>query len=228
MKMLLSLTLLMLLLVSPAQAVDVFTTLYLDATVESNDSAAFIQIKDKNFNDLPALVVGGLTAGTDPATLKPRVSFGEARVDYFVASAFDLVCYTDDGDAATAVTGLQGALDATKYMNFKVWTPNFGLVNAVAVDYGNNTAGAQVPNPRDNVLWADPTNALWAPVGEENTTEPDGSDYRVVLSSSAPSPVNPNENQIQAPLFPTYFGVNLFGLKGQTYRGQLIYELVTK
>jgi hypothetical protein len=216
---------------------DPFTTsLFLDATVTAGSTS--LEIKDKDLGSLTQLAVDGIEAdiNSSPA-IRSRASFGEVQVEYFVAEAFDLVCYTNDGTDGVATTGLGAAPQAEQppgvtanpniRANLKVWTPNFGTGTQppVPVDFGQNSSGAEVPDPNINENWSE--EAVWAALPEKDSVD-GASQARVIFSSSEPSEGDPNFNQVQSSPFPVYFALDLLGVKGQKYRGDMLFELVAR
>ena len=213
---------------APVQAITDSVTV--DVTVQAG-GALSLSIKDQNGADLTTLSTT-LPAGS--ATLN-RVSFGEIRIDYFVADAFDLRVYTDDGNAGAVNLGIPGVTDPSVRLLLRTWTPGFGPAqndsSMILPDAGTNTPGFKVPDPKDDVLWNDPTtvgniNAVWAFLSEKGSTD------KPLLSSSSLSDAT-GEPQIQAPLFRVYFAADLLGVKAQQYQtggsdGQLIFELLTQ
>jgi hypothetical protein len=206
------------------------------------------EISLKDFKLDPVSVLPQVSVGATGA--RQRYAFGEVRVKYFASGDFKLFVFTTDGSPATSQLGFAGMTDSSERLNFKVWTDNFGIpvdqsqLPAI-LPLGPVTQGKTIPDPGINSLWGsvdpdgdgpaepgdDPDGdgpllgAVWKLVAECDSKLESGLPWLTTLSSSEPSPIDPESTQIAPSLFSTYFAFDAASVDAQAYQGKMYFQL---
>ncbi|MBI2870470.1 MAG: hypothetical protein HYY14_02040 [Candidatus Omnitrophica bacterium] len=149
---------------SPAAA-DMSDSIAVEVTIQQGVSE--ISLKDRDLNPIGELPQVNVT----PSSARHRFGFGEVRVNYFAAGAFDLIAFTDDGGTSQTL-GIQGVGDSGRRLLLKTWAAPFGIPihpsESPMIDpLGPVTAQATVPDPQIDSLWGSVD-----PDGPEGPLEP--------------------------------------------------------
>jgi hypothetical protein len=132
-----------------------------------------------------------------PTTQRSRYNTtGPVNVQYSVLSPTNLTVFTENGNGKT---GLRGVSDNTKFLDFRVWTSNFGPENPTVIP----------PDPNDNANWGNA--GFWAFVREKTDTA-----GPVALLSGVSSPGNED----------VWFAVDTVSVPKQQYQGSVFFEVL--
>ncbi|MBI2870469.1 MAG: hypothetical protein HYY14_02035 [Candidatus Omnitrophica bacterium] len=224
----------------PAQAASIKDSITLDITVQTLGDAG-LSLDVRNSSNQPISALPAVTLPPGRSSLK-RIPFGELKIDYFVADAFDLRCFTSDGiDVSGSKTGIPGVRKNGEPLTFvpprldlRVWTPVIGpnpnSSGMLTPQDGNGdgypdiigtvSSNARVPDPKENVLWNDQTNGVWKFVGERESRALDvsGSPPYYALLSTTLDPIT-GRTYVSEPgdRFRVYFAVDLLGVDDRKY-----------